>query len=148
MHRHSEVFSQELHTHWPNLRTWLEERARSLGFSQMRITDTDLSKAHPQLLEWLANGHHGQMEYLERHADLRADPSCLHPGTLRSICLTMPYLRDPQAVGIDDAVDGAQALLMREEGRLRHSGEAVISLYARGRDYHKVLRHQIGRAHV
>ncbi len=143
MHRHSEAFSQELHTHWPNLRAWLEERARSLGFSQMRITDTDLSNAHPQLLEWLANGHHGQMEYLERHADLRAHPRRLHPGTLRSICLTMPYLRDPQAVGIDDAVDGTQALLMREEGRLRHSGEAVISLYARGRDYHKVLRHRL-----
>ncbi len=143
MHRHSEAFSQELQTKWPNLRAWLKERARSLGFSQMRITDTDLSKAHPKLLEWLAKGHHGQMKYLERHADLRADPSRLHPGALRSICLTMPYLRDSEAIDTDSLEEGAQALLMREEERLRHSGEAVISLYARGRDYHKVLRHRL-----
>jgi epoxyqueuosine reductase len=149
LHSHSERFSQELHNHWPDWRAWLHQRALELGFSQVRITDTDVGDAHPKLLKWLEGGHHGDMDYMERHKHLRGDPSSLLPGAVRSICLAMPYL-SPSAdrLETDDAVKDAidpeiADLLKTEEERLTKPNEAIVSLYARGRDYHKVLRSRL-----
>ncbi len=149
LHSHSERFSQELHDHWPDWRAWLHQRALELGFSQVRITDTDVKDAHPKLLEWLEGGHHGEMDYMERHKHLRGDPATLMPGAVRSICLAMPYL-SPSADRLEkddavrDAIDPNIAhLLKTEEERLTKPNEAIVSLYARGRDYHKVLRSRL-----
>ncbi len=149
LHSHSERFSQELHDHWPDWRAWLHQRALELGFSQVRITDTDVKDAHPKLLEWLEGGHHGDMDYMERHKHLRGDPASLLPGAVRSICLAMPYL-SPSADRPEtddthpDAIDPEIAhLLKTEEERLSKSDEAILSLYARGRDYHKVIRSRL-----
>ena len=70
------------------------------------------------------------MDYMQRHARLRADPAQLLPGALRVISARMDYL--PATTPPDWAE--------RELHRLREPGAAVVSLYARGRDYHKVLR--------
>jgi epoxyqueuosine reductase len=149
LHSHSERFSQELHGHWPKWRAWLQERALALGFSQVRITDTDVGDAHPKLLKWLEDGFHGDMDYMERHKDLRGDPASLLPGALRSICLAMPYL-SPSANRLEpddaerDAIDpNIVDRLKTEEERLSKPNEAIVSLYARGRDYHKVLRSRL-----
>ena len=145
---HSHAFSQELHTQWGELRTWLNARAKELGFGEVRITDTDVSYAHPHLVEWLEEGRHGQMAYMERHKDLRSDPSLLQAGAIRSICLTMPYLSQPgklheqhgQPEPHEIDASSVEQILQREEKRLLESDQAVVSLYARGRDYHKVMR--------
>jgi epoxyqueuosine reductase len=93
-----------------------------LGFQGVGITDADLSAAEPRLLEWLDQGWHGEMEYMARHGALRARPAKLKPGTVRVISCRMDYLNDEsQAIHADP-------------------GTAVIARYARGRDYHKVLR--------
>ncbi len=136
---HSHAFSQELHTQWWTLRTWLNTRAKELGFLQVRITDTDVSDAYPHLVEWLEEGRHGQMAYMERHKDLRADPSSLQAGAIRSICLTMPYLSERHEL----ASFSVEPILVSEEERLLEGDQAVISLYARGRDYHKVIRSRL-----
>jgi epoxyqueuosine reductase len=133
---HSHAFSQELLTQWEALRTWLNIRAKELGFLQVRITDTDVSDAHPHLVEWLEEGRHGQMAYMERHKDLRSDPSLLQAGAIRSICLTMPYLSEANSSSVEQIIE-------REEKRLLESDQAVVSLYARGRDYHKVIRSRL-----
>ena len=148
---HSHAFSQELHTQWEALRTWLNTRAKELGFLQVRITDTDVSDARPYLEEWLEQGRHGQMDYMERHKDLRSDPSRLQAGAIRSICLTMPYLSEqsklheqhgqPDPHEIDASL--VEQILQCEEKRLLESDQAVVSLYARGRDYHKVIRSRL-----
>ena len=65
----------------------------------------------------------------------RARPAELVPGTLRVISARMDYL--PQATPTD-----WQAL---EWQRLAEPGQATVSLYARGRDYHKVLRQRLQR---
>jgi epoxyqueuosine reductase len=65
-----------------------------LGFQAVGIADADLSAAEPRLLEWLAQGWHGEMEYMARHASLRARPGELHAGTLRVISCRMDYLND------------------------------------------------------
>ena len=112
------------------LRTWLDEQALVFGFDGLRITDTHLGTASERLHEWLADGRHGHMEYMQRHADLRSDPQLLVPGTVRVICVTMNYLP-------------AESDLDLEWKRLADPTQAVVSMYARGRDYHKVLRQRL-----
>ena len=130
---HSQAFSSELHIQLEGIRSWLNFRARELGFGQLRISDTDVSEAVPQLASWLKEGRHGEMEYMERHASLRAQPEQLQAGAIRSICVTMPYLPQNSPKTIEEQFSA-------ELARLEQSQEAVISLYARGRDYHKILR--------
>jgi epoxyqueuosine reductase len=108
------------------LRTWGDE----LGFSQIGVADVDLHEAEPGLLAWLEAGFHGGMGYMAAHGRKRARPAELVPGTVRVITARMDYL--PRATP-----DGWQAL---EWARLARPREATVSLYARGRDYHKVLR--------
>ena len=113
-----------------SLRDWLGEQAACLGFDGLRITDTHLGPASERLNEWLAEGRHGHMEYMQRHADLRANPELLVPGTVRVICVSLNYL--PADVNFD-----------AEWQRLEDPTQAVVSMYARGRDYHKVLRNRL-----
>jgi epoxyqueuosine reductase len=113
-----------------NLREWLDEQSHKLGFDGLRITDTHLGEASERLKEWLAQGRHGHMDYMERHAQLRSDPGLLVPGTVRVICVTMNYL--PPDINFDV-----------EWSRLAQPTQATVSMYARGRDYHKVLRNRL-----
>jgi epoxyqueuosine reductase len=117
----------------PYLLAQARDWARELGFSQIGVADVDLSSAEPGLLAWLANGFHGEMDYMERHGVRRARPAELVPGTISVITARMDYL--PATVP-----EGWQAI---EFARLQRPGEAIVSLYARGRDYHKVLRSRL-----
>jgi epoxyqueuosine reductase len=106
-----------------------------LGFSSIAVTGIDLSAAEPGLLAWLAAGFHGDMHYLARHGLKRARPAELLPGTASVITARMDYL--PRDTPPDWAV--------RETARLHEPGAAVVSIYARGRDYHRVLRQRLAR---
>jgi epoxyqueuosine reductase len=108
------------------LRGW----GRELGFSQIGVADIDLATAEPSLLAWLDNGFHGTMDYMAAHGLKRARPAELVPGTLSVVTARLDYL--PR-----DAPDDWQA---REWQRLGRPADATVSLYARGRDYHKVAR--------
>ena len=108
----------------------LREWAQELGFSQIGVSDVDLSSAEPGLLAWLDAGFHGGMGYMQRHGLRRARPSELVPGTVRVISARMDYL--PRDAGPD--------WIASEQAALADPGHAVVSVYARGRDYHKVLR--------
>ncbi len=114
----------------PQLREW----ARELGFSQIGVAGVDLSASEPGLMQWLAQGFHGDMHYMAAHGVRRARPAELVPGTVSVITARMDYLpRDtPQQVP-----GGWQAV---EFARLARPQEGIVSAYARGRDYHKVLR--------
>jgi len=103
---------------------------RELGFAQIGIADIDLATTEAGLQAWLDAGHHGEMDYMAAHGMKRARPAELVPGTVRVITARMDYL--PRATGA-----GWRA---REQGRVDAPAAAVISIYARGRDYHKVLR--------
>ena len=96
-----------------------------LGFQAVGIADVDLSAAGGRLAEWLGMGWHGEMDYMARHAALRTQPADLVPGTLRVLSCRMDYLADiPGPV----------------EHELKSPAHAYIARYARGRDYHKVMR--------
>ena len=112
-----------------NLREW----AAAAGFSQIGVADVDLSHAEAGLLEWLNNGFHGSMAYMAAHGLKRARPAELVPGTVRVITARMDYL--PR-----DTLEDWQAVEWR---RLDDPAQAALSIYARGRDYHKVLRSRL-----
>ena len=104
--------------------------ARELGFARVGVADVDLATAEPGLLAWLNNGFHGGMDYMAAHGLKRARPAELVPGTVSVITARMDYL--PQGTPADwQPVEFA---------RLDRPTEGIVSLYARGRDYHKVLR--------
>jgi epoxyqueuosine reductase len=116
---------------WTQIQTW----AQSLGFSQIAVAPVDLSSAEPGLQAWLAQHMHGDMDYMARHGMKRARPAELVPGTLSVLTARMDYL--PAHTPHDWRA--------QELARLDRPQEAVVSLYARGRDYHKVLRQRLDK---
>ena len=111
------------------IQTWAQE----LGFSQIGVAGVDLISAEPGLMAWLQQGFHGDMAYMAHHGLKRARPAELVPGTLSVLTARMDYL--PRAT----RSDWQQA----ELARLQRPGEGIVSVYARGRDYHKVLRSRL-----
>jgi epoxyqueuosine reductase len=105
------------------VRAWAAE----LGFDAVGICATDLDPHDERLRDWLANGYHGEMEYMARHGARRWNPAELVPGTLRIISVRMDYLHD--------GADPVQVLERPEQ--------AYIARYALGRDYHKVMRNRL-----
>ena len=94
----------------------------------MGISDADLGDAEVRLLEWLAHGHHGEMDYMAKHGSKRSRPAQLVPGTLRIISVRMDY-HPPDVKDSWEVMEDANC--------------AFISRYALGRDYHKVLRDRL-----
>lgn len=100
---------------------------QQLGFSEVGITDIDLTKHEAQLQRWLDAGYHGSMDYMAAHGMKRARPSELVPGTQRVISVKMNYL--PPDSGFAK--------------NLKNTEKAYISRYALGRDYHKLMRNRL-----
>src|SRR5258706_13829243 len=109
-----------------DIRRWGAE----LGFQKIGISDIDLSRAEPRLVEWLRAGFHGDMDYMAKHGLKRSRPAELIPGTVRVIAARMNYL-PPDAAYSSRILDDA--------------GKAYWSRYALGRDYHKGLRRRLQR---
>jgi len=117
--------------------SWLKREAIDLGFGDIRVSDTDLSVAGPRLKEWLDAGRHGDMNYMRERAHLRLNPQELQPGTVRVLTVRMDYL--PDTSEMRQAVDWRN----KEIARWDEPNQAVVAIYARGRDYHKVLRQRL-----
>ena len=84
-------------------------------------------------MAWLEQGFHGSMAYMAAHGLKRARPAELVPGTLSVLTARMDYLPTTTP-------EGWQGI---EFARLGRPLEGTVSLYARGRDYHKVLRQRL-----
>jgi epoxyqueuosine reductase len=96
-----------------------------LGFQQVGISATELGADETHLVNWLAAGRHGEMDYMQRHGSKRTRPAELQAGTLRVISARMDY-DPPQARDAWEVLEDASL--------------AYVSRYALGRDYHKLLR--------
>ncbi|WP_306603811.1 tRNA epoxyqueuosine(34) reductase QueG [Azonexus sp.] len=102
------------------LKASIREIGRTLGFAEIGVARAEPGAAVAGLRAWLAEGMHGEMDYMARHAELRAQPQQLQPGTITVISAAVDYLPH-------DKTDDTPA-------------QAAISRYAQGRDYHKIVR--------
>ncbi|MDQ7997800.1 MAG: tRNA epoxyqueuosine(34) reductase QueG [Luteibacter sp.] len=115
-------------TDYAALATDIKRWARELGFADVGIAGTDLGHDEAYLERWLADGHHGEMDYMARHGTRRSRPAELEPGTLRVVSVRMDYIPPGTANAWDVIHDGEKAYVAR---------------YALGRDYHKVMRNRL-----
>ena len=104
--------------HWGN----------ALGFQQVGITTTELADDETYLFNWLKQGRHGEMHYMESHGTRRSRPNELVPGTISVISVRIDYM--PPSSQHPSQV-------------LNNSELAYISRYAMGRDYHKLIRQRL-----
>src|SRR3954471_7025320 len=106
------------------LRTALEEKARELGFCAVGFARADAAPASGERLrQWLAEGAHGDMIWMEETAERRASPAGLWPEVKSIISLGMSYA---------PAADPLALAGRPDVGR--------ISVYAQGADYHDVVK--------
>ena len=84
------------------------------GIAAARPLDEDARK----LENWLQQGKHGEMRYMENHFDLRVNPYKLLPGAKSVICFLINYFPETE----------------------QEKNIPKISKYAYGRDYHEVIR--------
>ncbi|GAA3927353.1 tRNA epoxyqueuosine(34) reductase QueG [Litoribacillus peritrichatus] len=105
----------------------IKQEGAKLGFQDVRITSTDVSKHFGHLKDWLEQKLNGEMAWMNNNLELRAHPEHLQEGTLRIISVRMDYMHDQ-----------AQA-----ENVLNNPEKAYISRYALGRDYHKLIRKRL-----
>jgi epoxyqueuosine reductase len=102
----------------------LRALARGLGFHSLGVTTPEaIGQAGSRLHRFLADGHHGDMDWMERNAARRADPSEMWPPVRSVIMLGMSYApeSDPM-IALDEPHRGA------------------ISCYAQGKDYHDLVK--------
>lgn len=106
------------------LKQWIKQQALDLGFADCVIADPHHTIDLTHHLTFLEKGYQGDMAFLADNLDKRANPTLLVPNTESIICVRMDYLVEkPQPRHIPDMPN-----------------HAIIARYARGRDYHKIMR--------
>jgi epoxyqueuosine reductase len=115
---------------WARLAAEIKCWGAELGLQQVGIAGIDLAQDEARLLDWLAQGRHGGMDYMARHGLKRSRPAELQPGTLRVVSARLDYLPEPMS---------------RMEELLQQAEYGYISRYALGRDYHKLLRGRLAK---
>ena len=111
----------------PDLRKRIADEARALGFAACGFARASEDKVRAERLEqWLDEGHHGTMAWMETRLDDRRSPEGLWPDARSVIALGMSYApaHDPLALAA-------------------HDERARISVYAQGRDYHDVVKKRL-----
>ena len=108
----------------PDAKTAIRDKGLSLGFDAVGFAAAELGEAaKTNLAEYLALGYHGDMGWLAGTAERRAGPKALWPGAKSVVVLAMNYGPAGYPLGL---------LARAERGN--------ISVYARGRDYHDVVK--------
>lgn len=105
----------------------LKTRALEEGFDLVGIARSGPSQSYPALVRWLEEGMEGSMSYMRQHAELRIHPERLLPGCRSLLAVAMSYH------------NSAPPSTETPPGRCR------ISSYARGRDYHRVMKKKLIR---
>ncbi len=105
-----------------DLSDWIKTQAKSLGFDAVGIAPaTALTEEADRLQTWLSAGLHAEMAWMATHADKRPNPQALLPGAQSVVCVGLNYFSAPSEV--------APGL--------------KVARYARGRDYHKLIRKRL-----
>ncbi len=110
-----------------HLKSFLKSAAAGHGLDCIAFTTpTAMPEAAIRLQSFLAKGRHGDMQWLADKADKRADPIALWPDVRSVIMIGQSYA--PKDDPLSALSDGTRA---------------AISVYAKGRDYHDVIKKKI-----
>jgi epoxyqueuosine reductase len=108
------------------LKEAIRRQAESLGFVACGFARADCApEAGEQLMRWLGEGRHGEMEWMAARAHHRLAPAALWPEARSVIALGMSYAPDSNPL---------------QKG---NSSAGRISVYAQGRDYHDVVKKRL-----
>jgi epoxyqueuosine reductase len=101
------------------IKAWAQE----LGFLACGFAKAEkLDREESHLDQWLANGFHGNMQYMENHREMRLDPTLLVPGSKSVISLAYNYY---------------------PENTKENENNPQIAKYAWGDDYHHVIKDKL-----
>ena len=121
MHASDLLAKPDAATLMTQIRAWAQE----LGFQRIGVAGIELEEDAAHLRDWLGQGLHGDMQWMANHGEMRQKPDALRPGTLRVLSVRMDYAISTDADDWNAIGDGERAYVAR---------------YARGRDYHKLMR--------
>ncbi len=108
----------------PTLTERLKAEAARLGFVACGVTRTvDDPLPGARLYEWLGEGAHGEMEWMEARADWRRSPAALWPEVRSVVALGMSYAPPENPMRLVDEPEVAR-----------------VSVYAQGQDYHDIVK--------
>ena len=125
--RGSRLLNKAVKLSGADLKAALAHEARALGFDCIGVTDPDaIAQAGKHFREFLEAGAHGDMDWLATSHERRTDPRVLWPGVRSVIMLGVNY-------GPDE-----NPLEMLEKRTL-----GAISAYARGDDYHDLIKKRL-----
>lgn len=109
------------------IREAIRDRALSAGFDAVGFAEARLDEeARAGLSEYIARGYHGDMGWLAGTATRRGDPRALWPEARTVVVLGVNYAPDDDALALADTPECG-----------------VVSVYARGRDYHDTLKRRL-----
>src|SRR5262245_34520288 len=107
-------------------------RCRELGFALAGICRAERTSYEQELRAWLGAGKHGEMEYIRRNLELRVDPRAMVLGAKSIICVADRYAaQTSKSPNVQESKEG--------------SARGRIARYARGDDYHVVMRKRLAR---
>src|SRR5450759_3446257 len=109
-----------------SLESRLKQQAQALGFDLVGIAPAGPADGFDRLRDWLDRGFAGDMDYMHRHAEARRHPESVLPEVRSVVMLGMNY--NPGS-GPEDG----------------DSGKGRVARYARGADYHDVLRDRLNQ---
>ena len=105
-----------------HLKTKIIDKAKSLGFLFIGFSTSErLDQEAVNLKQWLSDGFHGDMNYMENHFEKRINPQELHADTQTIISLAYNY----------------------STKSTQKDQTPKISKYAYGKDYHKVIKKKL-----
>jgi epoxyqueuosine reductase len=116
----------------------LKDRARALGFELVGVAPATPADGFDRLRDWLARGFAGEMGYMHRHAEARRQPSSILPEVRSVVMVGMSYA--PGASRGRERPEGGAPLRSLTLPARHQGARGKVARYARGADYHDVLR--------
>lgn len=113
---------------------WALARAMELGFHAAGICRAAPSAEGDRLRAWLAAGKHGAMGWMREHVETRLDVGALHPGARSVLVVLLRY-----ASGVPDRIE------QPVPGDPSRAPRGRVARYARGPDYHDLMKRRLGR---
>jgi len=110
------------------LKSHIKQWGKELGFADVGISHTDLSKYEAEYFNWVGENYHANMDYMVKHGTKRTRPNELKPGTQAIISVRLNYF--------DQSAESAVT-------QLQSADKAYISRYALNKDYHKLIRKRL-----